>query len=161
YENNIRTRSPGVCGETFRGESAQDDGDHNSRPKGRPYLHRAAAHLQLQWKQFEFCGPLQHTLRSPIILAMTNLSKSRSIILLLGTVFLATRALSGTPPQLETGFTFNGKPVHPLLIKQFEPWVSDPRPPITVELNLTAASDSNQYAADFKTGSDGLVSINL
>ena len=58
-------------------------------------------------------------------------------------------------------FYFNGKPVHPLLIRKFEPWVSDPRPPIVTELNLTAAWDSNEYAANFKTDSDGTVSIAL
>jgi hypothetical protein len=56
-------------------------------------------------------------------------------------------------------FYFNGKPIHPLLIKKFEPWVSDARPPIVTELNLTAAWDSNEYAANFKTDSDGTVSI--
>ena len=58
-------------------------------------------------------------------------------------------------------FYFNGKPVHPLLIRKFEPWVSDSRPPIITELNLTAAWDSNEYAANFKTDSDGTVSIAL
>lgn len=56
-------------------------------------------------------------------------------------------------------FYFNGKPIHPLLIKKFEPWVSDARPPIVTELNLTAAWESNEYAANFKTDADGTVSI--
>jgi hypothetical protein len=58
-------------------------------------------------------------------------------------------------------FRFHSKPIHPLLIKQFEPWISDSRPPITVEVNLTAAWDSNEYSADFKTGSNGVVSVHL
>jgi len=58
-------------------------------------------------------------------------------------------------------FHFNGKPIHPLLIKKFEPWVSDARPPIITELNLTAALDSNEFAANFKTDPDGTVSIAL
>lgn len=61
----------------------------------------------------------------------------------------------------EAEFGFHGKPIHPLVIKQFEPWISDARPPITVELNLTAAWDSNQYAAGFKTDSNGVNSISL
>ena len=56
-------------------------------------------------------------------------------------------------------FYFNGKPIHPLLIRKFEPWVSDARPPIITEVNLTAAWDSNEYAANFKTDSDETVSI--
>jgi hypothetical protein len=58
-------------------------------------------------------------------------------------------------------FYFNGKPIHPLLIRKFEPWVSDARPPIITELNLTAAWDSNEFAATFKTDSDGTVLIAL
>jgi hypothetical protein len=56
-------------------------------------------------------------------------------------------------------FAFNGKPIHPLLIRKFEPWVSDARPPIITEVNLSAAWDSNEYAANFKTDSDGTVSL--
>jgi hypothetical protein len=58
-------------------------------------------------------------------------------------------------------FRFHGQSVHPLLIKQFEPWISDERPPITVELNVTAAWDSNQYADAFNTDSNGVVTVKL
>lgn len=63
--------------------------------------------------------------------------------------------------NLDREFQFKGKPIHPLLIRKFEPWVSDTRPPIITELNLTAAWDSNEYAADFKTDADGTVSITI
>jgi hypothetical protein len=69
--------------------------------------------------------------------------------------------VAGSPENPDADFRFHGKPIHPLLIKQFEPWVSDARPPITVEVNLTAAWDSNEYAAGFKTDSNSVVSINL
>jgi hypothetical protein len=58
-------------------------------------------------------------------------------------------------------FRFHGQAIHPLLIKQFEPWISDERPPITVEVNVTAAWDSNQYADAFKTNSSGAISVQL
>src|SRR5262245_56275825 len=58
-------------------------------------------------------------------------------------------------------FRFRGKPIHPLLIKRFEPWISDERPPITVELNLTAAWQTNEFAGEFHTEADGRVLITL
>ena len=69
--------------------------------------------------------------------------------------------LAAGPENPDLDFRYHDKPIHPLLIKQFEPWVSDARPPITVELNLTAAWDSNQYAAGFNTDSNGMVSVSL
>src|SRR2546421_1543315 len=85
----------------------------------------------------------------------------RSEIIVLVSLSLSSRALAGTPENPDADFRFHGKPIHPLLIKQFEPWISDARPPITVEVNLTAAWDSNEYAAEFNTDSNGLVSIKL
>ena len=84
-----------------------------------------------------------------------------SAILLLCSLSLLSRAVAENPENPDADFRFHGKPIHPLLIKQFEPWISDARPPITVEVNLTAAWDSNEYAAEFKTDSNSVVSINL
>ena len=84
-----------------------------------------------------------------------------AIVLVASWNLLCWRSVAGSPEILGADFRFHGKPIHPLLIKQFEPWVSDSRPPITIEVNLTAAWDSNQYAAEFKTDSNGVVSINL
>jgi hypothetical protein len=58
-------------------------------------------------------------------------------------------------------FRFRGRPINPLIIKQFETWISDDRPPITVEINVTAAWKSNQYPADFNIDPNGLVSVNI
>jgi len=63
------------------------------------------------------------------------------------------------PQDWQRDFRFHGQPIHPMLIRQFEPWISDERPPITVEVNLTAAWDSNQYAESFKTNADGAISV--
>ena len=89
--------------------------------------------------------------------ALGNLATVLSFAFLL----LTGRGLAAAADNPEAGFLFHGKPVHPLLIKQFEPWISDARPPITVEVNLTAAWDSNEYAAGFKTDSNLMVSVSL
>ena len=85
----------------------------------------------------------------------------RSAIILFGCLSLLSQSLAGSPENPDQEFRFHGKPIHPLLIKQFEPWISDARPPITVEVNLTAAWDSNEYATGFKTDSNGIVSVSL
>ena len=86
--------------------------------------------------------------------------RTASIILAcLGGLFSPAFAGDSASPGGE--FQFKGKPIHPLLIRRFEPWVSDARPPIITELNLTAAWDSNEYAADFKSDADGTVSITI
>lgn len=76
-------------------------------------------------------------------------------------LLLAGWGLAAAADNPGSDFSFHGKPVHPLLIKQFEPWISDARPPITVAVNLTAAWDSNEYAAEFNTDSNGLISVRL
>ena len=90
-----------------------------------------------------------------------NFFRSTSVVALAVSLSLWSRAVAGSQENPDADFHFHGKPIHPLLIKQFEPWVSDARPPITVEVNLTAAWDSNEYAAEFKTGSNGVVAVNL
>lgn len=48
--------------------------------------------------------------------------------------------------ELQNSFKFNGKPIHPALIQQFESWLSDPGVPITVSVDVAAASGTNQYS---------------
>ena len=52
-------------------------------------------------------------------------------------------------------FTYESRPVHPFLIREFTNWVSDYRPPITTAVDVAAASDSNEYAAVVTTDSEG------
>jgi hypothetical protein len=82
-------------------------------------------------------------------------------VILLGALSLLSRSAAESLEDPDREFRFHGKPIHPLLVKQFEPWISDARPPITVEINLTAAWDSNEYAAEFKTDSNAVVSVSL
>jgi len=54
-----------------------------------------------------------------------------------------------TPDQIaemENSFKFNGKVIHPALIQQFESWLSDPGIPVTVSVDVAAASGTNQYS---------------
>jgi hypothetical protein len=60
----------------------------------------------------------------------------------------------------EETFRFNGKPIHPGLIRQFEGWLSDPGTPIVVTVDVAAAADTNQYSdADVSVDKNGIVSI--
>ncbi len=57
--------------------------------------------------------------------------------------------------EADNDFTFKGRPIHPGLIKEFQNWLSDYRPPITVTLDVGAAYDTNEYAAAVALPSDG------
>lgn len=81
--------------------------------------------------------------------------------LMLTSLTVAAQALAEGPNDSGTEFRFHAQPIHPLIIKQFEPWISDERPPLTVEVNVSAAWDSNQYADSSNTDSNGVVSVKL
>src|SRR5436309_232691 len=85
--------------------------------------------------------------------------QSLAWILLLPSLTFASRAVADGTNDMGAEFHFHGQPVHPLIIKQFEPWTSDERPPLTVEINISAAWDSNQYADAFNTDTNGVVSV--
>ena len=59
----------------------------------------------------------------------------------------ATPVLSGQgATMLACGpFEYAGKPINPALVREFEPYVSDGVPPITVKLNVSAATGTNEY----------------
>ena len=63
--------------------------------------------------------------------------------------------------EANNDFTFKGRPIHPGLIKEFQNWLSDYRPPITVTLDVGAAYDTNEYADAVTPASDGGVSVIL
>ena len=60
--------------------------------------------------------------------------------------------------EANNDFTFKGQPIHPGLIREFQNWLSDYRPPITVTLDVGAAYDTNEYS-DAVTAINGGVSI--
>ena len=55
------------------------------------------------------------------------------------------------------GFAFAGAPIHPKLVEEFEGWLSDDQPPITVAVDVAAASGTNEYAEPVETTEAGLV----
>jgi hypothetical protein len=91
----------------------------------------------------------------------THLLENFRAPLTLACLCLFSLAFADDRSNSAPNFQFKGKAIHPLLIRRFEPWVSDTRPPIVSELNLTAAWDSNEYAAEFKTDADGTISITI
>lgn len=58
-------------------------------------------------------------------------------------------------------FEYNGKPIHPGLVAQFLGWISDSGTPITVAVDVAAASDTNQYYDGDVSVKDGIVSAKL
>ena len=63
--------------------------------------------------------------------------------------------------EANNDFTFKGHPIHPGLVKEFQNWESDYRPPITVALDIGAVYDTNEYADAPTPASNGGVSIIL
>jgi hypothetical protein len=63
--------------------------------------------------------------------------------------------------EANNDFTFKGRPIHPGLVKEFQNWASDYRPPITVTVDVGAAHDSNQYADAVTPRKEGGVSVTL
>ena len=61
--------------------------------------------------------------------------------------------------EADGDFTFKGRPIHPGLVKEFQNWLSDYRPPITVTVDIGAAYDTNEYADAVTPASDGGVSV--
>ena len=58
-------------------------------------------------------------------------------------------------------FTFKGQPIHPGLVNEFQNWLSDYRPPITVTVDVGAAYNTNEYAEAVTPRKDGGVSVLL
>lgn len=47
--------------------------------------------------------------------------------------------------EAEDRFSHNGEPIHPKLLYEFSPWVSDSVPPIVTRVNVSAAFGTNEY----------------
>ena len=46
--------------------------------------------------------------------------------------------------EVDTTFKINGKPIHPKLVQEFEPWLSDGLP-LTISVDVLAAQGTNEY----------------
>ncbi|MEG3619827.1 DUF333 domain-containing protein [Magnetovibrio sp. PR-2] len=56
-------------------------------------------------------------------------------------------------------FTYQDQPIHPTLIKAFQNWSADYRPPMTVTMDVGAAFESNQFGGAVNVNEDGWVSV--
>ena len=56
--------------------------------------------------------------------------------------------------EVDTTFKLNGKPIHPKLIQEFEPWLSD-RLPVTISVDVLEAEGTNEYSASNIEEEDG------
>ena len=82
---------------------------------------------------------------------------------LIGLCVISPGAFAAETPLAEANndFTFKGQPIHPGLVKEFQNWESDYRPPITVTLDVGAAYDTNEYGDAVTPGKNGGVSVTL
>lgn len=70
------------------------------------------------------------------------------IILLLGSSRFVLADLDADLKEVDSNFTYQGKPIHPFLIEEFINWISDDRPPMIVTVDVAASFDSNKYQND-------------
>lgn len=60
----------------------------------------------------------------------------------IATTLLASEALD----EANASFTYQGKPIHPLLLKEFSNWQSDLRPPMITTVDVAASFSTNKYS---------------
>jgi len=54
-------------------------------------------------------------------------------------------------------FTYDGKPIHPGLVKEFASWISDPGMPTTVSVDVSAEHGNEYFEDEMKRQKDGSV----
>ena len=54
------------------------------------------------------------------------------------------KTLSQVLAEANEHFTYRGKAIHPGLVNEFEPWISDLNP-VTIVVDVSASYDSNEY----------------
>ena len=57
--------------------------------------------------------------------------------------------------EIDHGFTYERKPIHPDLIKEFQIWLSDNCPPVTVSVDVAAAARARNEYDDDRVTVDG------
>ena len=61
-------------------------------------------------------------------------------------VVFVVPCMAGTQlDEANAKFTYNGKPIHPFVVKEFSNWLSDNRPPMITTVDVVAAFDTNKY----------------
>jgi hypothetical protein len=62
--------------------------------------------------------------------------------------------------EVQTRFTFEGTPIHPAIVHAFSAWLSDSTTAV-MAMDVSAATDSNQYGQPVRTTQGGLHEITL
>lgn len=74
--------------------------------------------------------------------------KKISFLILSFFILLAPAMAEAGLNEPKASFSYDGKPIHPLLIAEFFNWMSDYRPPIVTSVDVKSAFDTNQYSKD-------------
>ena len=59
--------------------------------------------------------------------------------------------------EAQENFTYKGKPINPRLVQEFEGWMSDYGPSITVTMNVAASFETNEYYDENVEQRDGVI----
>lgn len=73
-------------------------------------------------------------------------------------LIIGTSSFAQTKNIVGQHFKYQGEPIHPKLVKEFTPWVSDEKP-ITTSVDIAAAFKSNEYYASVISDKSGHVSF--
>lgn len=81
-----------------------------------------------------------------VSMSLGGLKMKRFIFSLLVFVLFVTPCLASQQlDEVSANFTYNGKPIHPFVVKEFSNWLSDSRPPMITTVDVAAAFDTNKY----------------
>jgi len=69
----------------------------------------------------------------------------------------ASRTIESILKEANKSFTYNGKPIHPGCIEQFNVSLADLPPPIVRAVDVAACVKSNEFYMDYKVSDDGYV----
>jgi hypothetical protein len=84
-----------------------------------------------------------------------------SLVILWFSVAFAASGIDQELLEANTHFTYKAKPIHPGLIEEFNTWLSDDNNPITISVDVVAASDTNEYSDSYvELKPNGYVFIN-
>lgn len=71
---------------------------------------------------------------------------NRCLIIFLTFLVICSPCMAGQQlDEANAKFTYNGKSIHPFIVKEFSNWLSDNRPPMITTVDVAAAFDTNKY----------------
>jgi len=70
------------------------------------------------------------------------------IVLLCRSLAFAGSNIDNAFLEAESHFTYNKQSIHPGLIAEFNPWISDSWKPVTISVDVSVAYGANEYFED-------------